>query len=91
MVEKPSFRVTAEPEAAAEEPVEAAVEAVEAAVLVLAEEPPHAARAPAAPRMPAAFRTAGNAVFHSSFSFAFKMLHVVGGLPCQRPLLMAPL
>jgi len=36
-------------------------------------------------------RTAGNAVFHSSFSFAFKMLHVVGGLPCQRPLLMAPL
>ena len=55
----------------------AAVEpAVEAAVLVLAEEPPHAA---------------GNAVFHSSFSFAFKMLHVVGGLPCQRPLLMAPL
>jgi hypothetical protein len=35
----------------------AAVElAVEAAVLVLAEEPPHAARAPAAPRMPAAFR-----------------------------------
>ena len=38
MVEKPSFRVTAEPEAAAEEPVEAAVEAVEAAVLV--PEPP---------------------------------------------------
>ena len=36
--------------------VEAADEAVEAAVLVLAEEPPHAARAPAAPRMPAAFR-----------------------------------
>ena len=35
MVEKPSFRVTAEPEAAAEEPVEAAVEAVEAAVLVI--------------------------------------------------------
>ena len=35
----------------------AAVEpAVEAAVLVLAEEPPHAARAPAAPRMPAAVR-----------------------------------
>ena len=54
MVEKPSFRVTAEPEAAAEEPVEAAVEAVEAAVLV--PEPPQAARLRAAAEIPATFR-----------------------------------
>lgn len=35
MVEKPSFRVTAEPEAAAEEPVEAAVEATLKKIVVI--------------------------------------------------------